>query len=194
EGDARHVGSRERLDREAHAIDTDRAVQYRDLGDGLRQADVQEDVLALRINGEDGAEPVDVALDEVAAETVAERQRPLEVDAAAGRERPERGDRERGRDGDDGEAGVIEVDDGLAGAVDGNGVAVAQALEHAPGLDLEAEPGLERLGAAHASDFLDDPGEHPPTSPVLSWCVVPLREPKGPRPGGAARPPAPAGI
>src|SRR5690606_33028604 len=52
EGDARHVGGRQLLNRQAHAIDADRAVQHGGLRDGIRQADVEDDMLALRVDSE----------------------------------------------------------------------------------------------------------------------------------------------
>src|SRR5690606_3349533 len=145
--------------------------------------------------GEDGADAVDVALDEVAAEALAEGERALQIDAAAGPERAERGEGERRGDGLDGEAGVVAFDDGLAGAVDGDGVAGARGRGHEGGLDFGAAPGLERLGRTNLPDFLAEARDHPPTLPVLSCrTMLPPGGPKRAAPRTASPPPTPAGI
>ncbi|MCY1359678.1 hypothetical protein D9M69_462630 [compost metagenome] len=111
--------------------------------------------------GDDLADAVDVAADQVAAEARGRRQRLLQVDPAAGLEVDEGGARQ-GLAADVGpEAVAGQLDGGQAHAVDGDAVAeldVGQ-VELAGG-DLHADVAAFRGERADAADGFDYAGEH----------------------------------
>src|SRR5262249_46685438 len=76
---------------EAHAGDRDRTLLHQEAAKRGGSADAHAGAVALRLAGDDLADAVDVALDDVAAERLAGAQRVLEVDAAARAEPAERG-------------------------------------------------------------------------------------------------------
>ena len=79
-------------DREADAVDGDRALLDDVAQHRRRRRDLdQRGTVGERLAPGDGADAVDVALHEMAAEPVGEPQRALEVDRVAGGERPEGG-------------------------------------------------------------------------------------------------------
>src|SRR4051794_36211836 len=125
-------------DGERDAVDGDRALlddvaQQRRLG--VDDDDAREALLAHLAHH---AEPVDVALHDVAAQPVGGTQRELEVDGAVGLERSERGAPQRlvhhvGAE----ELAAAQADDGQADAVDRDRVALAQLAGQRRG---DAEP------------------------------------------------------
>src|SRR5882672_1215699 len=84
-----------RIDREAHAVDCDRALLRHVARERLRQLDTEHRRAARGLELHDLADAVDVTLNEVAVERLPELERRLEVDARAGAEPAQRGDGER---------------------------------------------------------------------------------------------------
>src|SRR5262245_24608438 len=118
-------------DREAHAVDGYRALLHEIRPDRLRRAEAVEDPLAVGRDGVETAGPVDMAEHHVSAESIAEAQRALEVDARPPPERADRGAPQRlGRDVD-GEVPAVARGDGETGAVDGDALAQRQLREAA---------------------------------------------------------------
>ena len=116
--------------------------------------------VGLRRAGADGADRVDVALHEVAAEPVGEPHRAFEVHAVADRQRADRGAGERLGDGIRGEAPLAQRHHGEAAAVHRDRRAELGVVEHRGGRELQARAVLDRLDRAHRAQLLDDPREH----------------------------------
>src|SRR5690606_26015936 len=98
DGDLCDAGRGQRVDRQTNAVERQRPVQDRDLGNDRRQGDVDEDVLAFRSRPHDLADRVDVPLHQMPAQPVAEGQRALQVHAPPLFEVAERGPFEGGAD------------------------------------------------------------------------------------------------
>src|SRR5581483_768750 len=150
------------VDREADAVDGDRAF-LDDVAEQLRLgADRHVDGLAARTHFIDAADAVDVAGDQVAAEAIAEAHRPLEVHRRAGLQLTERGALERLRAGLDGDAAALGRGHGQAHAVDGQRRAERlQLVEQARGQrQAPALPRRERVDLLDAADVLDESREH----------------------------------
>ena len=75
-----HVLRRQGVDGEADPVDGDRAVRHEEGGELRRHGDVDEAGVARLLDTLHLPDSVDVALDEVPAQPVAEPERPLQVD------------------------------------------------------------------------------------------------------------------
>src|SRR5438552_3532195 len=106
------------------------------------------------------ADAVDVALPDVAAQTGAELERPLDVQATAERQPAERRARERLRRDVGHEPRPRAAHDGQAGAVDRDALAEGKPRERPRRGDRETRPGTARLAPLEAARRLDDAGEH----------------------------------
>src|ERR671910_2051963 len=153
--------------REAHAVDRDGALLDHVAQHVVRHADPE-----VGRRHDDLADPVDVALHDVAAEAVEQPHGPLEVDPVAGGPVADRGaGGGLGRDVRLPPAGA-HLDDGQATAVDGDRVADLGVLEDVDGRDAQAEatggrdvtravgPGVGGAQGRDLAELLDDPSEH----------------------------------
>ena len=140
---------------ETDAVDGDRPFR----GDVALQLggrlDGQRPALLARLEGGQAADPVDVSQDQVATQAGVGAQGALQVDRVAGPQSSQGGAAQGFLDRLHGETGGIEVDDGLAGAVDVDAVADAQILEQARRGDLQTLESALAPHLAHAADFFD---------------------------------------
>src|SRR5207245_26344 len=120
---------------EADAVDGDGALVYHLLGEDGRAREPDDLPLALAAPLGDAADAVDVPLDEMSAESVAETKGAFEVDAVAGLQLTEVGLRERLWPCLEREGIALEVDDGEAGAIDSDAIAESRALDERQGGD-----------------------------------------------------------
>ena len=157
---AGEVGGGSFCDGEGDAVDGDGAAGDEESGGVFRDGDDEAVVLADGFVGEDGSGLVDVALDEVAAESGSDGEGAFEIDGGARLEGAEVGDveglaEEVERDGVGGG-----VDDGEAATVDGN--AFAEGEIGGEGDAGECEPRAAE-GGGEGGDLgggFDDAGEH----------------------------------
>src|SRR5690606_33214335 len=172
--------------RQRDAVESDRALGRDGARIGGGKLDEEAHAVALGTAPDDARDRIDVALDDVAAELVAERERALEIDARAGAPGAERRARQRLARGVDGEAPGSAVDDREADAGAGDrgaerdGAGVVARLDHEAGV-------ATRHDLAHTADVGNDAGEH--GGPNLSartghWKVA--RQRRSASPGGPA--------
>ena len=147
-------------DGEADAVDGDRALVDEVAREVGGQGDLDDVPVLAGRSGDDLADTVDVALDDVAAEPLVDGDGAFEVDPVAGGHAAERGLVERLLHQVGGPAAVAELGDGQAAAVDGDRVAQARALEHGGRGDGEPD-GVALVGdLGDGAELLDDAGEH----------------------------------
>src|SRR5436190_3553837 len=144
--DERHVEARAATgeDRQADAVDGDRALLDQVGGEGAGGAEAVEEPVAVARDPLQAPDAVDVVLDDVAAHAVAHAERALEVDARPGGQAAERGAAERLGRRLDREAPVAPRRDGEAGAVHGDALAEREAREGPRRRYREAGPGVAR--------------------------------------------------
>ena len=168
-----------RGDRQRDAVDRHRALLDQVARQARRHLDPHPLPPVTRLAQRHGADAVDVALHDVAAEPAVRRHRPLQVDPVAGHETAERAARQRLGHHVDREPSARRglVGDGEADPVDRDRRAV-----HGVGGDqrpLHDEPRRPALALEphHGAELLHDPGEHQPTS---CWSSS-IRSPAGRR-------------
>src|SRR2546429_51842 len=127
---------------------------------GAPGAEAVGEPVAVRRDCVQAADAVDMALHDVAAQTVAELERPLDVQATAERQPAERRARERLRRDVGHEPRPRAAHDGQAGAVDRDALAEGKPRERPRRGDRETRPGTARLAPLEAARRLDDAGEH----------------------------------
>src|SRR5690348_10715126 len=146
------------VDRQAHAIDGDRAVAHHKVGQAWRQGKVNEARVAALANCNDVRDPIDVALDEMPTQTVAGADGSLEVHAMAGlpgsHGRPRQG-RAHGRGGKPLRASRT---DGEAGAVHRDALPFGQVVVIAS--DAKFATGAGWSHSLDRADIVDETGEH----------------------------------
>lgn len=147
------------VDRQRHAVDGDRTLG----GDVFRQAgrdrEGQADRFAVGPDRREFADAVDMAGDDVAAQLVADFQRPFQVDPRSGVPGAESRLRQGLARGLDHEPARPLLDHRQADAAMGNGGADRNRLRIEGGLDGEAGVALPFHGP-HAPDVGDDSGKH----------------------------------
>src|SRR5699024_2879591 len=150
----------DRGDGEAHAVHGEGALGHDVAGQATRQGEAQQGGAGVLLAPDDLADPVDVALHDVAVEAAVGPHAALEVHGVAGGEVPEGGRGEGG--GDDVGAPVLALDrsDGQAAAADGDRVAEGDALQDVRGADPQAGGVRTRAERVDGAELFDDAGEH----------------------------------
>ena len=147
-------------DGEADAVHGDRALVDQVAAELGRHGHVDDlPVLAGRAGG-DGADAVDVTLDDVAAEPGGRGDRALEVDPVARLDAGEAGLVERLLHDVGGPGVAVALGDGEAAAVDGDRVAQPGIRQHVLGVDGEPDGIALVLDPGDGAELFDDPGEH----------------------------------
>lgn len=160
---------RARVDhRQADAVDGDGALHDHVAGEVRGERDLHDLPVLGRRACEDRAGAVDVALDDVSAEAVADGHGTFEVDAGADGEGTEAGAFQGLRHDVGGEFVALVVDDGETDPVHGDGVAVPRALRDDGSAQTEAGGLVEILDGGDLTQLFDDSGEHFP-GPPASW-------------------------
>src|SRR3954451_16931574 len=152
-------------DRQADPVEGDRAARHDVAAQAGREVDAKPARGAVRADRHDRADPIDVTLDEVAAEWIAGAQRRLEVHPVAGAKVDEAGQRQRlvDRVGLEG-----------AGAALGDRQARPRDRDRVAGVELGGEGGVDAQPSAafvaverrNRPDLAHQPGEHRPSLPV----------------------------
>src|SRR3990172_5135016 len=161
EGD-RERGLREPSDRQAHALDCDRALLDAVAQDLGRRLDLEPHAVAFGRKRADRADPVHVPLDEVATERLYGSERGLHVHLVAERELPERGAAKRLRHGVEREQAVCDLRCGQAHAVDGDRVADPRERSRLGRAQDDAQAVLPALESLDTTELANDAGEHVP--------------------------------
>src|SRR5438132_641989 len=159
-------------DRQADAVDGDRALLDQVGGEGAGGAEAVEEPVAVARDPLQAPDAVDVALDDVAAHAVAHAERALEVDARPGGQAAKRGAAERLGRRLDREAPVAPRRDGEAGAVHGDALAEPEAREGPRRRYGEARPAVARPAPLDAAGRLDDAGEQLSRRPLAGRALV----------------------
>src|SRR5207249_290600 len=147
-------------DGQAHPVDRDRALLHQVGPRGGRAAEAVGGRVAVRRDRLQAADGVDVSLDDVAAQAIAQLERALEVQPAPDGQPAERRAGERlGREvGHEPRAGAAH--DGQTRAVHGDALADGEPRERTRRRDRETRPGTARLAPLETARRLDDAGEH----------------------------------
>src|SRR5699024_7710787 len=148
----------DRGDGEAHAVHGEGALGHDVAGQATRQGEAQQGGAGVLLAPDDLADPVDVALHDVAVEAAVGPHAALEVHGVAGGEVPEGGRGEGG--GDDVGAPVLALDrgDGQAAAADGDRVAEGDALQDVRGADPQAGGVRTRAERGDGAELGEDAG------------------------------------
>ena len=148
--------------RQADAIDGDRSLARDVFGQVLRRADFEQTVVADGVEAQHFADAIDVARNQVAAETIGQAQGFLEIDRT-GRVKAD-GARQRFRRNIDAEALRLTVNDGQADAVAGDRIADRDVVKvERSGVDGEANGRravVARRQFGNVSNCCDDSREH----------------------------------
>ena len=155
-------------DREADAVDRDRALLDDVAGEVRGQGDLDDLPVLGGLALQHRAGAVDMALDDVAAEARADGRGAFEVDRGADGEGAEAGTVQGLRHDVGGELVALVLDDGEADAVHGDGVAVLRAVGHDGAAEPEARGVAEILDGGDLAQLFDDSGEHFPGPPASS--------------------------
>src|SRR5690606_20055145 len=115
------------------------------------------------------ADPIYMALDQVPAGPVTEGKGGLEIDPAPGGEITERGPGQRRTDRYDTESLGIQFNDGLADAVDRDGITDAQYIPNPFRRDDEPDAVLYRNRLPDPANLLDDAREHRPSTLPIEY-------------------------
>ncbi len=160
EGYLHHVSVREGVHREAHPVERDGAVEHGAPGDVGGNPHVQQVVLACLRHPHDLPHAVDVPLHQVAAQAVAQAERPLQVHRATLPVAPGHRALQRGADDVEREAALRQRHHREARPVDRHGVAHGGPLHQLRRRHRQTAAVVQRGDGRHASDGFHEPGEH----------------------------------
>src|SRR6266700_3824508 len=152
-----HAAPRQGVHRQTHAIDGDRPVQHRRFHDVARHANVDQQRVPVRCYAFHGSEAVDVPLDKMPTQSIADPERTLQIHAPA---LPPFSDQRASQGGLDGVYGEPTLDDpfyGEASAVHRDALAPLQRLVGR--LDTQLHAAVHGDGI-HTSHGIYDSGKH----------------------------------
>ena len=184
-------------DGQAHAVHGERALLGHEAPQRRRDGDGHAHAVALGDHRQHLADAVHVALHQVPAQALFERERPLQVHGVPHAQVPEDGPAQRLGHGLHAEAARLHRDHREADSAHGDAAADLRVREHLLRREPEAAARLTLLDAVDPAHLLDDPGEHQPPLPSSSTITnesSPTRPQALMRPGRArASEPAPSG-
>src|SRR6185436_6321328 len=153
-----HAARLDVVDGETYAVHRYRAVQNEQRLEGRRNREIDNGSVTVALDGSDCADAVDVALDDVSAETIADPHRSFEVDPGSLLPITDRGSLERRSDGGRGEPPGSELANGETRAVDGDALASGEVRKWRT--DAKLARGIRLPRVLDFADLFDQSGEH----------------------------------